>query len=110
MFNFLRRKKAATPPTTITVEEYVREGWQANVDNGVCDVYCYDGNHGQLVVNRIEPHKEGYRIEFDNSLPLIYYPQIHKLKLFILYWQSTVKPTTLPEEIKPLIGIHIYTK
>ena len=108
MFDFLRRKKNPTPPTAITVEEYMRDGWQTNVDNGVCDIYAFDGTRGgQLRVVGIEPHKEGYRLTFDNyPIPLDYYPQIHKVRLTVVYRQAYHQPETLPEEITPLIGVN----
>lgn len=89
----------------ITVAEFVRDGWQANIDNGICDVYVYYGDH--------KPYTSPYdRIVYKAPLPdstahVFHFPArpadiiLEAVReVYIVY--RTPKPDTLPETLPPL--------
>ena len=94
MLDWLNRKKSVTRPHSISVQQYVEDGWQANVDNSVCDVFIWDKNYGWLNVIDISAKRhsfvrEAYRLSFSNlEGALDFYPAMHKTRLQIVYHDS----------------------
>jgi hypothetical protein len=105
--NNKRPKKTSAPPTVITVAEFVRDGWQANIDNGICDVYRH---HLLSGIWRLPTDLVLAVIPIDPPDPPCYllsnewgqHAVQAATKLDVVFRQPNSKPDTLPETLPPL--------
>jgi hypothetical protein len=103
MFSFLRRKKVVAPPTEITPVQFIRDGYEQQVTNGVVVVWWKD-----VRVKTVTPY-----LDWNGKYYVVYMVNEDKNKtvwhtsetLKVVYVPAGVDPDTLPAPLYPLPSI-----